>query len=634
MSRWALVVAIVATVPYAGTLGFDFTYDDDSHIVQNRFLNEARGPSELAPSRYFREAFPDQGRPVLVLTHLVDRALSGGSPVGYHLQSVLWHAICSLFAFLLLRELSGSVEVAGVAAALFAAHPIHVEAVANASNREDPLSMAFVLALVLVAGRWLSTGRKRWLVGAAISAALAIFSKEGALVAPLLLALCVVCFPSFAPRAEKKRVLALGLVLILVFGAWTAFQARLGFPSLSPLSGGAGLEIAGDSAAGKRHPLFAAAGFFQPASSEPARPARSLYGEVRVHHAASVLAFYAVKLVVPWPLSAEYDFAPFREPSAVLAGAVVILALGWLTVRTFRKRRAVTFGLGWFWIGVLPVSAVPLLLNPVADRYSYLASLGACWLGGWALGDWIPSLDRPDARRLARIATVTLVGLFAAMTWQRTAVWRDDVALWEDAVLHAPGSARAHQNLGAAYLGVQRLAEAERELLRAYRLAPAWTAIQWNLGKLAERTGRPREAERWYRKAVETPHVVGELGLRERALRSLADVLATSGRWSDLDRALDEAEERLPQSATVHLLRGRLRLATGRPREALVELREASRLGSTDRSLHGLWARAALDAGELAEAEREARRFATQSPSDPRGRALLREIAEKRRGRE
>lgn len=67
----------------------------------------------------------------------------GERPAGYHLVNILLHAANVAWLFYLLRRYRVAVGLASLAAALFAVHPVHTEAVANIVGRAELLGMFF-----------------------------------------------------------------------------------------------------------------------------------------------------------------------------------------------------------------------------------------------------------------------------------------------------------------------------------------------------------------------------------------------------------------------------------------------------------------------------------------------------------
>lgn len=124
-------------------------------------------------------------RPICVLTFRVNHALGGLKPLGYHLGNVLLHALVTgLFAYTAGSLVRQPVPRA-VAALVFAAHPIHTEAVAGVVGRADILACLFFLLAFLSYMRYCKY-RDKWkdrrrlvpLAAMAVCTALAMLSKE------------------------------------------------------------------------------------------------------------------------------------------------------------------------------------------------------------------------------------------------------------------------------------------------------------------------------------------------------------------------------------------------------------------------------------------------------------------------
>ena len=553
-------VALLTLAPYLYTLGFDFTYDDHHHFLQNDFVQNPENLANLLPGRYFAQEFPDQARPVLVLSEFVDRAL-GGSAAVCHLHSALWHAGVATLVMALATSLGFSLAAGAAAGIIFGLHPILVEAVAGISNREDLLAAAFVLLALLAAQKALS--QKRWLIPLGVLFALALGAKESALALPGLVVVLALCSTRYRPPSAPRRAwLRITVVLTLVLAGWATFQLRLGYPSLLPGAGGTGLEQARTSAAPL--PLVRALGAWQEKRPEtepsaplpPPRLARKLYGETRLRDGIALEAFRAWQLIVPWPSAPEYDLVPIRTPLALLLGALALGALGALALFDFRRTRKLSLGIGWFAVSTVPIAVPTLLLNPLADRYLYLPAVGFALVAGYWLGTRLPErLGRPDATGWA------LVGLglcYFVLLLSGLSVWKNDLSLFTKAVASAPRSARARLNLGSALLGADRLDEAEPELELAFELDPSLIAAPFDLAILAERRGATDLAIERYARVLGTEPLVAERPLRTRACQRLGSLLVHRGRVGEARALLTAESAREPGSVCVAELRTRL----------------------------------------------------------------------------
>ena len=148
------MTALVAVAPYAFGLDFPLLFDDRMAVLEHP---DVQGPLDLHaifthnawgnPRDYPNIA---NYRPLSVLTLAATRAISG-SPLPFHAGNVGLHVAACLLLLALARRLGASAAAATLAACWFAAHPVHVEAVMLAVNREEILVTLFCGALLWLA---------------------------------------------------------------------------------------------------------------------------------------------------------------------------------------------------------------------------------------------------------------------------------------------------------------------------------------------------------------------------------------------------------------------------------------------------------------------------------------------------
>src|SRR6266571_3867196 len=163
--RWVfwllpVLIALVTVVPFLPTLDNQFVnWDDDKNLLKNPHYR-GLGWSQL---RWMWTAFHlGHYIPLTWMTFGLDYLLWGMNPVGYHLTNLLLHtANAVVFFFVVHRILTRAlpspsergdalVISAGVAALVFAIHPLRVESVAWATERRDVLSGLFYLVTILM----------------------------------------------------------------------------------------------------------------------------------------------------------------------------------------------------------------------------------------------------------------------------------------------------------------------------------------------------------------------------------------------------------------------------------------------------------------------------------------------------
>jgi len=520
----AIVVALAAGLAFLPALGGQFLAWDDNTTLTGNPAYRGLGPSHLGWMA--TTTLMGHYMPLTWLSFALTYVLAGMNPRGYHLGSLLLHAVNAGLVTWLAWRLIGAARAraaggpdagpraalavgAAVAGLAFGVHPLRAEAVAWATDRGDVLCGTFYLAALLAYVRAVDEGgRLRWrpwgaLVLSAMAAAL--LSKEIAVTLPAVL-LILDAYPLRRPIPwavrvrEKLPFLALALV-----GAAVAVAAR---------ATGARFSTAEQYGVGSRVAMAA----------------------------YSLWYFVAASL---WPSG----LAPYHEPPvrvALLAPRFLLPAIAVLavTAAVVALRRRWPAGLA-SWAAcvavLLPVSGlVHSGSHLVAERYSYLPGVAlAVLLGGVAAAAVRAGRSAP-ARRAGVAALLVVLALaladWAAVAWRHSASWRDTLTLWQvslaadprcrlcvlnlagehfnagrfaeaeawarRAIPLWPGRGTPHHRLGAALLMQGRDAEAERELLEAIRLAPRLGEAHRELGRLYARQGRAGEAATALREAL------------------------------------------------------------------------------------------------------------------------------------
>jgi tetratricopeptide (TPR) repeat protein len=250
-----------------------------------------------------------------------------------------------------------------------------------------------------------------------------------------------------------------------------------------------------------------------------------------------VLTQYIQLLFFPLGLTIEHDIPVpqgFLNPGVIFS-MVFLSALLFSAYYLYKKGgewKIVSFFVLWFFIAILPTTVVPL--NAVLqENRGYLPGVGFSFFAAFVLtrSRW--------SRRLSVFLLCLLISIYSLITFQRNWVWKNDSSLWEDAVSKAPGSPRAHDNLGLAYFNGRHYQEAEKEFMEAIRYHPQYFYAYYNLGVLYQVQGRWDEAIDHYRKAVEiTPgffRAYYNLGLAFKSKGDFEDAIRSYQKAIDID---------------------------------------------------------------------------------------------------
>ncbi len=560
----ALIPAIITVVTFLAflpALHNEFVDWDDDRNLTNNPSYRGLGWTQLA--WMFGGNQTNFYMPLTWLTYGVDYTLWGMNPSGYHLTSLILHALNAAVFYLVALRLLGAAGRAGaipdaarragaaLAALLFSLHPLRVESVVWATERRDVLSGLFYLLAILAYLRACEPrppGDRRgraWYWGAVAMGVCALLSKPMAASLPLILVLLDI-YPLrrlggspaawLAPAARRVWWEKLPFVLL---SAATIALTLLAFPKLNdptalPQVGSSGRLVI---------PLYA-------------------------------LAFYLWKTVEPWGLSPTYETPVPFEPTAwpFLLSAAVVAGVTLTAVALRRRWPALLI----VWLGyvavLLPVlGVVQFHFLIAADRYTYLACLGWALLGGWVfVRAWEFAGRRPRGRLRPAVATaaVVLLAVLGALTWRQTGIWHDSESLWAP-VLAARPSLTAQFSVGLFYYRRGRFQEAADRFRGALALRPDRPDVHFNLGRALQAQGRQDEAVASYRRALELRPDMNVVSA------NLGDLLISQGRWNEAEKQFRELLNRDPEFSEAHNSLGVVLYRQDRAEESLRHYRKA-----------------------------------------------------------
>jgi protein O-mannosyl-transferase len=504
-------VVLAALLAYAGTLTYGFVWDDPILIRQRYERYTLSGLPELLGSEFF--AFTTQPthyyRPVITLTFFLDLLAWGLRPAGFHLTNVLAHALVSTCVFWLARRATGPNPAALLAGVLFAVHPTHSESVAFVSGRTDVFAALFMLTTMLAYARWRDSRRFRWSFLSLASFALALLSKEVAVMLPVLLPM----HDWLLRRELRTRESILRSVL-----RYAPYLAVLGaILLLRYIALGHLAETTG-----------------APWADGPARLLTSL----------KLAAWYARIVLVPFPDNLHYLIPTDGVPPGPMwwLSAAWLLVLLALTALTLMRWPAAGFAALWFWVTLAPsmiVNVLPVARPIMAERYLYVPSVGVCILLGLVLARACRGACLTRATRLANAPCVVvgaLLVLSCATTIWRNEAWKDDLRLNLRMVETSPEAPLPHYNLGLAHLRRGDVVLSHVHLKRAQDLQrPESPWILATLGLvetlLGDREAGLTRARRAHARAPDDPVV----------LTVLADVHRARGEMDEARRLLQRA---------------------------------------------------------------------------------------------
>lgn len=456
------VLAIIALALLASvtSLANGFAYDDRWIIVDNANVHDLARWWEVFNDTYW-PAIRGAAlyRPFTILAYQLEWFAGSQSPVLFHAMNVMLYAAVSALVYALAIEVLPR-SAAWVAAALFAVHPAHVEAVGNVVGQAELWSSGLLIAALTVFLRARRGGapldRRSGIIMAGLYFAGMMF-KENAIVLPALLVIAEACIVSDSRpwRARLDELVTLCL--------WIGLLATV-FLAIRVLVTG---EIGGDV----EHPAL-----------------RNLTIRQRSWVMLALAPEFARILV--WPANLYADYSPRHVPVLPspapehTSGALLLLCLVILALISARRFPLVTFGLAWVAITVAPVANILLPTGIlIAERTLFLPSVGVV-LAGASLVPWFVG-RLAESQRSVRISAVGVLAvlLTAGASWsaERQRVWMDSNTVFRALVADAPMSFKAHYANGGMLWEEHRAGQAELEWRYAIALFPGYFGVYQDL---------------------------------------------------------------------------------------------------------------------------------------------------------
>jgi Flp pilus assembly protein TadD len=571
----APILLLVTAFAYANTLTNRFVWDDDAFVTQNDVIRNSTYIDRVFTSDLFGDNPTSIAyyRPLQTISYMVDYFFWGLNPLGYHVTNIALHLLCVVLVWVLVERLSANRLLGALVAAVFAVHPVNTNAVTYISGRADPMAFAAMLGSFLLFLRYRSsdgeTAQTRTLlfVASMLCYVLALFSRESALLLPILIVLYEL---ALSPRTDRKLSTALASVVpfLLITVAYVLFRTAV-------------TESQGKA-------------FFTGATTPVS---------MRLQVIFAAMSTYVGLLTWPAHLQMDRHFIPGDAGLHMLtvAGILTAVVLAWAIWWSYRVSRLASFGLIWFAVTLLPMTGTLNLITAVAEHWLYVPSVGFYLAVGAVCYRMLTQSTLPAekcAHKLAGILYALILLALTARTIVRNRDWADDMTIYSHTRQAAPYSVRMRSNLGHLYLAEGHFDNALSELLNAEqhcRRGPLLQIIKGNLAAVYAAKGDfdraiaknqeclqldANDTDAWLRLA----NICEQRGNLLAARRYYAHATATSA------------------SVKSRLLFGMFLLSAGRLQEALQTVREAYDIEPGNAEVFNLLGAILIETGQLAKA--------------------------------
>jgi len=512
---------------------FEFlNLDDDMYVHGNSHVHGGMTVKGLTYTVTTTEG--GSWMPLTWLSYLLDAQLWGDKPAGFHATNILLHAVAAVLLFLALRMMTREVWPSAMAAAVFAVHPLRLESVVWIAERKDVLSGVFFMLTLIAYARYAAKPGTARLAVTLLCLAIGLMAKPMLVMLPFLLLLLDV-WPLRRTETDLRTMKTKSPALVLE--KIPLFVVSLIFAVITYLSQSAAGAVVGES------------------SSD----------EWRLLRIADNYGFYLAKLFWPTQLNVLYAITPLSIGRAALALAL-LLGITLIVLRLLPKRAWLAVGWLWFLGLLVPViGLVPVGSTWVADRYTYLPSVGICVMFAWTM--WT-SVSKLQSRFKPMLASLLIPIALATLTIRNLPRWQSSITLFSDAVSKGehPG---AHQNLGVALAGQGDFETAIAHYTRSLELNPQSAEACYNRANAFRAQEKLDPALADYTRAIELKPSYAE------AFNNRGSLHAAAGQFDAAIRDFTQAIALRGDYTEALANRGHAYLETGRLREAVGDYSKA-----------------------------------------------------------
>lgn len=540
-------ILLVCFVVYSNTLFMDFVWDDAYQIIENSQIKSLKN----VPSLFISEVWAGVEdnhispyyRPIFTLSLAIDYFFWGEKPFGFHLTNLILHAMVSVLVYLLALKIIRANLPALLGSLVFAVHPVHVEAVAWVSGRNEMLSAFFMfLSLYLYILFKDDKDNKKYIITSLVSFFAALLSKETAITLPAIIFLYDASFGEGRIIKKLKFPIiygVLGIVYLILRTSVLSIYEWVPYPLHQRLFTGAGLVIE-----------------------------------------------YLRLLIFPLNLKLHYDI-PVRMSFFAAAVIIPIILLGIIFSGLYFIRkydRKIAFSLVFILLALLPVSGVPTLIQPalIAERYLYIPSAGFSLAFGLFFMNISSRFNKPafgsktGYSKLPGLLGIGIIIVFSILTFRQNYAWKDQYTFAAKRVEDAPNYAVARYDLGLVLSKQKKYDDAVREFRNALEIKPDMAHAYNNLGAVFMETGRYDDAVREFRNALrikpDNSNIHYNLGI----------IYNSKGLVEDSIREFKEASRLKPNDPNISYNLGVVYVGSGQIKEAAFEFERALNLKPND----------------------------------------------------
>ncbi|MEO5569846.1 MAG: tetratricopeptide repeat protein [Bacteroidia bacterium] len=482
----------------ANTLKHSFTVDDELYYSGNKISQKGIAGIKDMFTKGSTSGFKETGnkdlyRPLVMLSFGIEKDVFNNNPHASHFIQIMLYACCCVLLYSLMNILFSSVHflIPLLITLLFAAHPVHTEVIASVKSRDELFvflfSMLTLRQLVLIKSES-SPGK---IATGLFFLFCALLSKESAAMMVAVIPLTLYFFSSL-PSKKNLFITIFSSGIFLVYFLMRVHAVPFSTITLQP-------NLIDNT-------LMAATTSFQMLATN-----------------FVLLGMYLRLLFVPYPLSYDYSYnqVPIVEWGNLfaLSSLVIYLAMFVYAIFNIKKKSPISFGILFFLFTLFLSSNLLIKIDAtIGLRFLFTPALGFCIAIVFVIYRILkinPNADTPSGQQKnVIIAFSMLIGVFAILTINRNADWRDNYTLFSHDVEVCPNSTRIQSSLAFEW-GIKAMKSSSYDVRnewlknavihykRAVEIYPDHPDAYYNLGIAYYNLGEKDYAMKSYWKAAE-----------------------------------------------------------------------------------------------------------------------------------
>lgn len=466
-------IALAIFLVYSATLLSDIVYLDDNVLItgQYQFNQDLSNISQAFKEDIFRT--PQGGgtfyRPIERLSFILDAQFGEYALIFVsHLSNILIHILAMILLYLFLLKINIKKETAFLFTLLFSVHPLTAQTVALLVGRNDSLLAISVFPALIFFVDFLQKQKHKYLVWHFIFFAIALFTKETAVVIPVICSVYLLIFAGF-----KKIIINYKVCLKLIFG-WILITGLWFLIRLSVLN-----HLIGSA----EYNIFV-----------------SIYKNL-----PSLLPTIG-KIFLPFNLSV---FPIMKDMTMFYGVFSIILLVVWFVLSEKKNLKLISFGFSWFFIFIFLTLVKPVnTVSEFSENRIYLPMFGFIFvilgLGMIRLPLKLKEKINYEANKKIIILFISLILILilSSVTIYRNKYYKNHFSFWKNATTTSPNFAFNHNSLGAMQYLNGDMENAEKEFKKALELNPEEKMSHNNLGLIYASQNKLASAENEYQEEL------------------------------------------------------------------------------------------------------------------------------------